>query len=167
MNINKIKTCSKCGEEKAYSEFHKKKRNYDGLQSCCKICKTKENYSWFINGGEAVVKAYQKTKAFRESVNKYLATEPPAVYALENMITKEVYIGQSRKPVARRTQHNSDLSAGRHPNSNLQQSYDLFGSGCFQFKILEYCDSLDELETAEKKWIKRYSHYAFNIQHNR
>ena len=162
----KIKKCSKCGEEKAFSEFHKKRRNPDGLQSCCKPCKRKENDDWFKNGGEEVVKAYQKTAAFRESVNKYLAKEPPAVYAYENVITKEVYVGRSEKPIGRKCGHNTDLNAGKHYNKKLQQSYDLFGADCFVFKILEYCDTLDELDKAEKKWIKHFSQKAFNTQHN-
>jgi hypothetical protein len=33
-----MKTCSKCGEEKPRTEFHKKAHNKDGLRGQCKIC---------------------------------------------------------------------------------------------------------------------------------
>lgn len=33
-----IKPCTKCGDEKPPSEFHKDDRNRDGLQSRCKVC---------------------------------------------------------------------------------------------------------------------------------
>jgi hypothetical protein len=33
-----MKTCTKCKESKAHSEFHKRARAKDGLQSWCKVC---------------------------------------------------------------------------------------------------------------------------------
>jgi len=47
MNAVEEKTCSKCGETKARSEFHRDKCQKDGLYSQCKECKnaaTKEAY---------------------------------------------------------------------------------------------------------------------------
>ena len=38
-----LKKCSKCGEWKPFSEFHKNKNTKDGLRSQCKIC-SKEYY---------------------------------------------------------------------------------------------------------------------------
>lgn len=37
----KTKVCSKCGRELPLSEFHKKTKSKDGLQSCCKECGNK------------------------------------------------------------------------------------------------------------------------------
>lgn len=41
----KTKKCSKCGEIKDISEFHKYKRSKDGVRSKCKICRKDENTS--------------------------------------------------------------------------------------------------------------------------
>ena len=43
-----MKKCKTCGENKDFSEFHKKKDSIDGLRKNCKICraiKAKEDYS--------------------------------------------------------------------------------------------------------------------------
>lgn len=37
-NTCQFKTCPKCGEEKARSEFHKDRAHRDGLHSYCKTC---------------------------------------------------------------------------------------------------------------------------------
>jgi hypothetical protein len=72
-----MKTCSKCKEEKPFSEFSKNKNSKDGLQSYCKICvkkidkeykeknknilkeKSKEYYQNNIN---SIKEYYQKNK---------------------------------------------------------------------------------------------------------
>lgn len=38
----RLKTCSKCGEEKTLDEFHKAKKGKNGLQSKCKTCRAEE-----------------------------------------------------------------------------------------------------------------------------
>jgi hypothetical protein len=41
--LHETKRCSKCGEEKARSEFHNHATNPDGLQYECKACKMERN----------------------------------------------------------------------------------------------------------------------------
>ena len=71
-----MKTCTKCKEEKPFSEFHKDKNKKDGLVSWCKICrneycksdykKNKERYK------ESNRKYYQKNiEKLREYSRKY------------------------------------------------------------------------------------------------
>ncbi|GAH40943.1 unnamed protein product, partial [marine sediment metagenome] len=36
------KRCTKCGEEKPLTEFHKNKYNKDGLTYSCKACRQKQ-----------------------------------------------------------------------------------------------------------------------------
>ena len=47
-----MKVCSKCKQEKPYSEFHKNKTRGDGYQYHCKSCKTKGNSSYIENNKE-------------------------------------------------------------------------------------------------------------------
>lgn len=41
-----MKTCSKCGENKPFSDFHKRKSAKDGLKSSCKICRNRDNATY-------------------------------------------------------------------------------------------------------------------------
>jgi len=41
-----MKTCSKCGEYKALSEFSPRKTSKDGLQGKCKVCRNATNRQW-------------------------------------------------------------------------------------------------------------------------
>lgn len=44
-----MKTCSKCGETKKFSEFHKQKLTRDGLCPSCKSCASKRNKDLKVN----------------------------------------------------------------------------------------------------------------------
>lgn len=50
LNLKKLKKCSKCGELKSKTEFHKYLSSKDGLQSYCKSCKKVSNVKF--NTGE-------------------------------------------------------------------------------------------------------------------
>jgi hypothetical protein len=49
-----IKICSKCGIEKPLSDFNKRKRNKDGLNSYCRECVSLENKSYRKNNQEKI-----------------------------------------------------------------------------------------------------------------
>ena len=73
-----MKTCSRCGQEKALSEFRKDSRSRDGRRSECKACSYKydKNYAG-TEAGRARAKKYdQKPKrqaAKRQSVRNWLS----------------------------------------------------------------------------------------------
>jgi len=46
LNKNKVKVCTKCGQEKSLSEFHKDKYSNDGYTSNCKECRNKRSHKW-------------------------------------------------------------------------------------------------------------------------
>lgn len=48
----KMKTCSKCGEEKDYSEFIKESRNKDGLSGTCEECDKLRRQEYYQNNKE-------------------------------------------------------------------------------------------------------------------
>ena len=53
---DRLKQCTKCGELKSYNDFHKNKCNKDGLQYCCKSCKSKEAKTYNENKVEKFYK---------------------------------------------------------------------------------------------------------------
>ena len=56
-----IKTCSKCGETKATSEFYKDSSHKDGFQSHCKLCKDKSGKIYRMKNQDKI-NAYYKEK---------------------------------------------------------------------------------------------------------
>jgi len=54
--MSEVKTCGRCDEEKALSDFHRFKGNRDGHQAYCKSCAAEANKEW---RSDAAVKARQ------------------------------------------------------------------------------------------------------------
>lgn len=50
--MSQYKTCPKCRQTKSLLDFHKHKRNYDGLRSRCKPCHSADTELWRINNLE-------------------------------------------------------------------------------------------------------------------
>jgi hypothetical protein len=46
------KTCSKCKEQKLFTDFHKDKCKQDGYRTTCKICKSNSDYNYKKNNTE-------------------------------------------------------------------------------------------------------------------
>ena len=64
-----MKTCTKCGEVKPRSEFHKNKKSGDGLQFHCKLCRAK----WRKANKEKVAEAeaaWRKANPERSAASK-------------------------------------------------------------------------------------------------
>lgn len=47
------KRCSKCGESKPHSEYHRDKQKRDGLSAWCKSCRNASGAAWREEHGEA------------------------------------------------------------------------------------------------------------------
>ena len=47
-----MKTCTKCGQEKDFKEFHKDKHNPDGLTYACKECRNTSYNTYYKNNPE-------------------------------------------------------------------------------------------------------------------
>lgn len=71
------------------------------------------------------------------------------IYRIRNIITNEVYIGQSVDIDRRWTTHKRELRCNRHENQHLQDSYNKYGSDAFEYTVLEQC-SADILLEREK-----------------
>lgn len=83
-------------------------------------------------------------------------TKKSGIYCIENTKSNKKYIGQSVNIEDRWRQHISELNKGIHYNSYLQNAWNKYGSECFDFYILEYCNN-DELDEKECYYIKKYN----------
>jgi hypothetical protein len=62
-----FKRCTKCGEEKPYSEFHSEKRSSDGVVSRCKPCTKEYGRQWRESKGNA----YHRTQRYGITPEEY------------------------------------------------------------------------------------------------
>ena len=53
-----MKTCSRCGAEKPKSEYNRRVRSSDGLQSYCKTCTAEEGHRTFVKLKRKAFAAY-------------------------------------------------------------------------------------------------------------
>lgn len=53
--------------------------------------------------------------------------KPKTIYAIQHNATKRIYVGCSTNPSRRVREHFSHLRHGKHPNSEMQKDYDLYG----------------------------------------
>jgi len=86
------KRCSKCGLEKPRDEFHKDKRNTDGLRSDCKVCRAAQQKAYhksYYESNKDKVKAYREAnkeeikareKAWREANKDKIKAHNKAYY---------------------------------------------------------------------------------------
>ena len=65
---NTTKRCSKCGETKGVSEFHKNKNSKDGFAHWCKDCCSKNLKRYYKNNRD---KLLNRQKCYRESHSEY------------------------------------------------------------------------------------------------
>ena len=78
------------------------------------------------------------------------------IYSITNQKSGKVYIGSTKDFEARWRDHRYSLSRGIHGNPHLQASWNKYGEDTFEFGVLEYLDSLDELAKAEQFWMDMY-----------
>lgn len=76
------------------------------------------------------------------------------IYAIENKVTGECYVGKSQNIPARFQQHIAMLERGEHHSIKLQRAYDSRGISDFVFKVLEEC-SVEQLDQKEAEWIAK------------
>lgn len=75
------------------------------------------------------------------------------IYMIENVVTKDSYIGSTRNLSHRKNQHFSLLRKGEHENRRLQNSFNIYGDACFVFAIIEEVESADKLIEREQYWM--------------
>lgn len=75
------------------------------------------------------------------------------IYFIENLTTKEIYVGSSRDLHHRKLAHFSTLRNGNHNNCRLQKSYNKYGRENFSFSVIEFVDSVECLVEREQFWL--------------
>lgn len=86
------------------------------------------------------------------------------VYKISNNITKDCYVGISRKLQHRQTTHLSDLRKNKHKAKKLNEDFLEYGKENFTFSVLEYFDPLGVYPAG---FIKSYlEHFYINNENS-
>src|SRR5688572_12113902 len=76
------------------------------------------------------------------------------VYAIVNKLNGHKYIGQSKDIYGRWISHKRELNRDLHINAYLQNAWNHYRRGAFEFVVLEYCET-DCLNDKEQYWLER------------
>ena len=79
------------------------------------------------------------------------------------------YIGQSsQKDQQRLWEHKTHLKKGTHQNIHLQRAWNKYTESNFVIKVLKTCETIDELNKLEEKYVSMYNtmdrEYGYNIR---
>lgn len=83
------------------------------------------------------------------------------IYAILQLSTGFSYVGSAKSISDRWRKHLSDLRKGRHHSAKLQNSWNKYGDGDFQFVVIEVCD-IEHLIRREQFYLDKMRPY-FNI----
>ncbi|MFC7439558.1 GIY-YIG nuclease family protein [Laceyella putida] len=89
------------------------------------------------------------------------------IYAIENVVTGECYVGQSKNIISRFQQHMNMLEKGEHHSHKLQRAFNQMAIQNFILKILELCEE-DQLDVKEQEWIDKLNslNAVYNVKFN-
>lgn len=81
------------------------------------------------------------------------------IYCIQNNVNSKRYIGKGTDILRRFERHKLDLNKNKHDNIHLQNSWNEYGQGCFDFFVVEVCES-ERLNEREMFWIKEYKTFT-------
>jgi len=90
-----MKKCTKCGEEKPLTEFHKKRDSKDGCRSYCKICDLEQNKLYRQENKE---KINEQNKLYYQE-NKEKISEQKKLYRQENKEKIKLYRQENKEKI--------------------------------------------------------------------
>lgn len=80
------------------------------------------------------------------------------IYKIENLVTKQCYIGQTIDIYRRKRKHFNSLKNNTHDNPKLQASWNKYKEKNFSFEYWEFeINSLEELDKLECEYINKYN----------
>lgn len=88
------------------------------------------------------------------------------IYIIINNVNQKYYIGKSENIDVRWYNHIYELNHDTHPNTHLQNAWNLYGEGNFTFDILYECKVGDDINAMEIKYIKEYDACNPNVGYN-
>ena len=156
--MTKEKQCTKCGETKPLSEFHKQKGSKYGVRCHCKPCRAVMRKQYHANNRERLCKwnqEYHKRNAVRIRANKQIYRKnnmdkikarkaqyrkeilSPAIYEIVNTKNKKIYVGQTNCYKRRWSRHRTMISKGYHDNAKIREDVQFYELGDFEFRIVE------------------------------
>ena len=78
------------------------------------------------------------------------------IYKAENLVTGEVYIGQSKKPLCEKKRDHVYEAFKRQATNKFHKALREFGLKLFSWSIVDECNDCALLSKMEKKYIKKY-----------
>lgn len=100
---------------------------------------------------------------------KYKASRRPmGVFAIRNLANGKIFVGSSMDLSAIFNRIRFQLYAGAHPNKALEADWKQYGTGKFEFEVLEEIfpredpnyDYAADLETLEDLWLEKLQPYG-------
>lgn len=87
-----------------------------------------------------------------------------AIYRITCTENGKFYIGSTVNKNQRWARHRKDLRMGKHPNKNMQASWNKYGEVAFVFEVLEEVEDALQLLIAEQKYLDEHAgkDYCFN-----
>ena len=158
-----MKECNKCKQVLALDMFNKR-------QAKCKECQ-KQHYSynkeyikqyckqWRLDNPEYGKQWIKNNKEQHNSVIKKIHNKiPPGVYMIKCLTNNKCYIGQSKVPYRRQTEHFSKHQSNKSTsyNPHIQADLKQYGRKSFVFGIIEHCNK-EQLLEREQYYINLYN----------
>ena len=78
------------------------------------------------------------------------------IYKAENLVTGEVYIGQSKKPLCEKKRDHVYEAFKRFAPNKFHKALREFGLKNFLWSVVDECSDYTRLSKMEKKYIKKY-----------
>jgi len=158
-----MKICITCKQELPLEQFSKDKTKKDGLQCVCKQC-NKQYLKQYYQENSEHFKQYNKQwkqdnpERHKQHVKQLNSSIKPGIYMVKCLLNGDCYIGQSKRPYQRKTQHFTNCKTdGSKTSTNPQLQHDLkqYGKNAFVFGVIEHCE-LEQLSERETYWINQF-----------
>ena len=101
-----------------------------------------------------------------EFINKEIYKDKFGIYGIINLLSGDVYVGQTRQKFEKRYWHHQwKLRKNTHDNQHLQKAYDIYGDDYFNFIVIKVTDDVNILDELEIKYINFYRelNHCYNI----
>lgn len=85
------------------------------------------------------------------------------IYKIINTKNNKIYVGSSVDIKKRWSTHRSKLRGSYHVNNYLQNAWNKYGEGAFEFEVIKKVNNYEELISAEQKYLEKLKP-EYNIQ---